>query len=81
MNTDTLPVKSDTPDANLQLVDGRKLLEIIFPADCRPTLRWLRERQKRREIPCVRLGRLVFFVPAQVRESLSKQWTAAQSRK
>jgi hypothetical protein len=57
----------------VQLVDAEKLLEILFPADCRPTLRWLRERQKKREIPFVKLGRLVYFNPVQVQESLTKQ--------
>jgi hypothetical protein len=60
----------------VQLVDAEKLLEILFPADCRPTLRWLRERQKKKEIPYVKLGRLVYFNPVSVQESLSKQPTA-----
>jgi hypothetical protein len=59
-----------------QLVDAEKLLEILFPSDCRPTLRWLRERQKKREIPYIKLGRLVYFNPASVQESLAKQPTA-----
>ena len=62
-----------------QLVDAEKLLEILFPADCRPTLRWLRERQKKKEIPYVKLGRLVYFNPVRVQESLAKQSTAKQS--
>ncbi|HET7624382.1 MAG TPA: hypothetical protein VFM25_03885 [Verrucomicrobiae bacterium] len=53
-----------------QWVDGRKLLEILFPPDCRPTMRWLRDQQKSRSIPFVKIGRLVFFRPAQVRESV-----------
>jgi hypothetical protein len=53
-------------NSTVQLVDGPKLLEILFPADCRPTLRWLRERQKKKEIPYVKLGRLVYFNPARV---------------
>lgn len=60
----------------VQLVDAEKLLEILFPADCRPTLRWLRERQKKKEIPYVKLGRLVYFNPVRVQESLAKQPTA-----
>jgi uncharacterized protein YbaR (Trm112 family) len=61
-----------------QLVDAEKLLEILFLPDCRPTLRWLRERQKKREIPYVKLGRLVYFNPARVQESLAKQPTAKE---
>lgn len=60
----------------VQLVDAEKLLEILFPPDCRPTLRWLRERQKKREIPYVKLGRLVFFNAASVHDSLAKQPTS-----
>ncbi len=56
-----------------QLVDAEKLLEILFPAECRPTLRWLRERQKKREIPYVKLGRLVYFNPARVQEWLANR--------
>jgi len=60
----------------VQLVDAEKLLELLFPSDCRPTLRWLRERQKKREIPYVKLGRLVYFNPAQVQDALAQQPTA-----
>jgi hypothetical protein len=65
----------------LQLVDGQKLLEILFPADCRPTLRWLRQRQKKREIPYVKLGRLVYFNAIRVQEALAKQPTAKERGK
>jgi hypothetical protein len=67
-------------NSTVQLVDAERLLEILFPADCRPTLRWLRERQKKKEIPYVKLGRLVFFHPARVQESLSKQPTAKEKQ-
>jgi uncharacterized protein YbaR (Trm112 family) len=63
----------ETPDLNSQLVDGPKLLEILFPPDCRPTLRWLRDQQKARRIPFVKIGRLVFFSPANVRTALEKK--------
>jgi hypothetical protein len=68
-------------NSGVQLVDAERLLEMLFPADCRPTLRWLRERQKKREIPYVKLGRLVYFNPAQVHESLAKQPTAKEKIK
>jgi hypothetical protein len=54
-----------------QLVCGEKLLEVLFEESSRPTLRWLRERQKDRSIPFVRLGNLVMFDPQVVRESLA----------
>jgi len=55
-----------------QYVDGVKLLELLFTADCRPTLRWLRDQQKARRIPYVKIGRLVFFCPAEVRRVWEK---------
>lgn len=67
-------------NSTVQLVDGPKLLEILFPADCRPTLRWLRERQKKKEIPYIILGRLIFFHPARVQEALTKQPTAKEKQ-
>jgi hypothetical protein len=65
-------------NSTVQLVDAEKLLEILFPAECRPTLRWLRERQKKKEIPYVKLGRLVYFNTLRVQESLAKQPTAKE---
>ena len=47
-------------------VDGAELLKILFSEECRPTLSWLRSQQKARHIPFVKVGRLVFFSPAQV---------------
>ncbi|MGH7939878.1 MAG: hypothetical protein ACREFR_02250 [Limisphaerales bacterium] len=61
-----------------QLVDGSRLLEMLFPAHCRPSMRWLRERQRKREIPYVKLGRLVYFDAARVREALARQPTAKE---
>ena len=65
------------PNPSHQLVDAPKLLELIFPPECRPTVRWVRERQRKREIPFVRLGRLVFFDVERVRESLTNHPTNA----
>jgi hypothetical protein len=65
-------------NSTVQLVDAEKLLEILFPLECRPTLRWLRERQKKKEIPYVKLGRLVYFHPARVQEALANQPTAKE---
>lgn len=61
--------RSESPD---QFVDGPRLLEILFTDECRPTLRWLRDQQKTRRIPYMKIGRLVFFSPAQVRRALEK---------
>ncbi len=55
-----------------RLVDAKGLLEILFDERSRPSLRWLRTQQKRRAIPSVRIGRLVFFDPDATRAALSK---------
>lgn len=49
-------------------VDAPKLLETLFPPECRPSLRWLRDHQ--RELPNIRIGRLVFFDPQLVKAHL-----------
>jgi hypothetical protein len=59
-----------------QFVDARRLLEIVFEEGSRPSLRWLRDQQVRRAIPFVKLGRLVFFDPVQVRAALNRQSSA-----
>jgi len=63
-----------------QLVSGPKLLQILFREDCRPTMRWLRDQQKARRIPYVKIGRLVFFSPANVRETLETNQTLRATR-
>jgi hypothetical protein len=52
------------------------LLRIIFPQSSRPTLRWLRDQQKARKVPFCKIGHLVFFDPAKVRDALNNQRTA-----
>jgi hypothetical protein len=71
--TGTAETEKDTSNQNQHLVNGDKLLEIIFHEDCRPTVRWLRNQQKLRRIPFVKIGHLVFFSPAQVRAALEKR--------
>jgi hypothetical protein len=55
-----------------RLTDAKGLLEILFADGCRPSLRWLRTQQKRKAIPSVRIGRLVFFDPDAVRAALNR---------
>lgn len=58
------------------LVDGPRLLEILFPNEaCRPSMRWLRDQQEHRTIPFVKLGRLVFFDPPGVRDAIARRHT------
>lgn len=53
-----------------QLVNGDKLLEILFDKHCRPSRQWLIKQRNDGVIPCVRVGRLIFYDPAKVREKL-----------
>ena len=51
------------------MVDGPRLLENLFPNPvCRPSLRWLRTNQH--SFPHVRIGRLIWFNPQQVKAHL-----------
>lgn len=55
---------------NGKLVDATGLLEILFDKNSRPSLRWLRNQQKVGKIESVKIGRLIFFDPEQVRAKL-----------
>jgi hypothetical protein len=56
------------------LVDGPRLLEILFPNPlCRPSMRWLKDQEKGREIPFIRLGRLIFYDPPMVRAAFAEK--------
>lgn len=68
-------VLRESQTCNRMLVDGQRLLEELFDPSCRPSLRWLREQQRRRAIPFVKLGHLVFFDVDDVRHALAKNFT------
>lgn len=63
------------PSNGNKLLSGPELLAEIFAEDSRPSLRWLRSQQKRKAIPFVRCGRLVFFEPDKVRLCLAQNFT------
>ena len=58
-----------------QMVDAQRLLQLLWDDKSRPSLRWLREQQRRRAIPYVKLGARVWFLPSEVRRHLSDKWT------
>ena len=58
-----------------QFTDAPGLLETLWPKSCRPSLRWLREQQRAKTIPYMKVGRLVFFDPPAVRDALAKRNT------
>ncbi len=65
--------KDHSPIPHPQLVRGEQLLEMLFDEGARPTMRWLRDQQKARTIPHMKIGRLVFFNPEQVRKALENR--------
>ena len=70
---------TDTPPQP-KLLDAKGLLEVLFDESSRPSLRWLRQMQKQRKIPYVKLGHLVRFNVDQVRAALEEDCTV-HSRK
>lgn len=58
-----------------KLLSAPELLTELFAPESMPSIRWLRLQQKRRTIPFVRCGRLVFFDPVEVRQHLANNFT------
>jgi hypothetical protein len=71
-------LKGDTLAIEKQAVNGKRLLEILFPPDSRPTHRWLQKQQQLRRIPFVKIGKCVWFFPDQVREAMIQRFTIKQ---
>lgn len=58
-----------------QLVGAEDCIKIVFPcATSRPSLRSFREWQKRRYFGHVKVGRLTFFDPVEVRLAIEKRF-------
>ena len=53
-----------------KLTNARGLLEEVWAERARPSLRWLREQQKRNAIPSVKIAGKVFFDPVKVRNAI-----------
>ena len=50
-----------------QLVDGPTLLTIVWPdGPSRPSLWWLRKQVHAKQIPFVKRGKLIFYIPRSV---------------
>src|SRR5207302_7632683 len=45
----------------VKLVNGQRLLDLIFEPESKPSLRWLRYKTTDGTIPHVRIGHLVFY--------------------
>ncbi len=55
-----------------KLVDAQGLLEALFDERFRPTVRWVRLQQKKRNIPFIKWGHYVFFNVEEVRTHLER---------
>jgi hypothetical protein len=64
-----------------ELLDAQGLLERLWPDPrSRPSLRWLREQQKRKTVPYIKWGRRIFFHPADVAIAIREKLTVQPSR-
>jgi hypothetical protein len=69
------PCEPNPPDSSEdRLVDAKGLLEALFAEGCRPTVRWVRDLQKRKAIPYYKIGRQVRFSIPEVREAIEEKF-------
>ena len=69
------PRASEPPSTDSGLVDASTLLAVIWPNETsRPSLRWLREQQRKKSIPYLKVGHKVFFSPVKVRAALERNF-------
>ena len=64
-----------------QLVSAERLLEILWDEQSRPSLQWIRKETKRRMLPHIRRGRLIFYRPRSVMEWYSQRECRPNSMK
>jgi len=51
-----------------QLVTAERLRQVVWDPASRPSLQWIRKETKRRMLPHIRRGRLIFYRPRSVVE-------------
>lgn len=51
-----------------QWVSAERLLAILWDEQSRPSIQWIRKETKRRMLPHIRRGRLIFYRPRSVME-------------
>lgn len=64
-----------------QWVSASRLLEIVWEPISRPSLQWLRKETKRKMMPHVRRGRLIFYRPRSVLDWLNQRESRPNSMK
>ena len=73
-----IPVPENEMD---RFVNGQRLLEILWDEASRPSIRWLRDQLRRRSIPFMRVGRLIWFCPRQVKDHMANWQLRARERR
>lgn len=80
--TSTLETTCAPPLSELdQWVSAERLLEILWDEQSRPSLQWIRKETKRRMLPHIRRGRLIFYRPRSVMEWFSQRECRPNSMK
>jgi hypothetical protein len=64
-----------------QWVSAERLLEILWDERSRPSLQWIRKETKRKMLPYIRRGRLIFYRPRSVIEWFSQRECRPNSMK
>jgi hypothetical protein len=76
--TNALPVREDKPHPATGLLEARGLAEALCPDPrARPCVRTVRQWQKMRLIPFIKIGGKVLFDPVQVRRALDSRFTVS----
>jgi hypothetical protein len=65
-----LPVMVESD--SLGLVNGQHCLELLFPQEPRPTLRWFLGLKAKGLIPYRKIGGSIFYDPAEVRRAIDR---------
>ena len=74
------PAVLDNSKAQSKLVDARGLLAALFSKKSRPSIRWVRDAQKRKIIPFYAVGRLIRFSVEEVRLALRANNTVGAAK-
>ena len=64
-----------------QWVSAERLLEILWDEQSRPSLQWIRKETKRRMLPHIRRGRLIFYRPRSVMDWFNQRECRPNSMK
>ncbi|SPE51218.1 hypothetical protein SBV1_130087 [Verrucomicrobia bacterium] len=64
-----------------QWVSAKRLLEILWDEQSRPSIQWVRKETRRKMLPHIRRGRLIFYRPRSVMDWYSQRECRPNSMK